>query len=63
MTNGTLIGGQKFPMTPDDAFKALNPYLWEVERREIFEFKTIYFFPVDERKKKKLNPSSQMIQG
>lgn len=46
----------KFPMSPDDAFKILSPYLWEIERREIFEYQTIYFFPVDERKKQKLNP-------
>lgn len=50
-------------MSPDDAFKFLSPYLWEVERREIFEHQTIYFFPVEERKKKKLNPSTQMAAG
>jgi hypothetical protein len=38
-------------MTPDEAFKVFSPYMWEVEKREIFEFKTIYFFPVEERKK------------
>ena len=47
-------------MTPDDAFKILSPYLWEVERREIFEYQTIYFFPIDERKKAKTNPSAQL---
>lgn len=41
----------RFPMTADDAFKVLSPYLWEVEKREIFEYKTIYFFPIEERKK------------
>jgi hypothetical protein len=51
-------------MTPDDAFKILSPYLWEVERREIFEYQTIYFFPIDERKKAKLNPSNnQQLPG
>jgi len=33
------------------AFKILGPYLWEVEKREIFEYKTIYFF-IYRRKKK-----------
>jgi hypothetical protein len=41
----------RFPMTADDAFKVLSPFLWEVEKREIFEYKTIYFFPIEERKK------------
>ena len=41
----------RFPMTADDAFKILSPYLWEIEKREIFEYKTIYFFPIEERKK------------
>jgi hypothetical protein len=48
----------RFPMSADDAFKILSPYLWEVERREIFEFQTIYFFPIEERKKNKLSTSS-----
>jgi len=25
-------------MSPDDAFKLFGPYMWEVEKREIFEF-------------------------
>ena len=54
----TSGNNQRFPMSPDDAFKILSPYLWEVERREIFEYQTIYFFPVEERKKQKLNPSN-----
>ena len=28
----------KFPMTPDEAFKIMSPYMWEVEKREIFEY-------------------------
>ena len=28
----------KFPMSADEAFKVLNPYLWEIEKREIFEY-------------------------
>jgi hypothetical protein len=28
----------RFPMSADDAFKLFSPYLWEVEKREIFEF-------------------------
>lgn len=41
----------QFPMSPEDAYKLFSNLLWEVERREIFEFQTIYFFPADERKK------------
>jgi hypothetical protein len=44
-------GTHKFPMTADEAFKVLNPYLWEIEKREIFEYQTIYFFNIEERKK------------
>jgi len=50
-------------MTADDAFKVLSPYLWEVEKREIFEYKTIYFFPIEERKKQKLNGADAKTQG
>jgi len=45
----------RFPMTADEAFKVLSPYLWDVEKREIFEFKTIYWFNIEERKKQKNN--------
>jgi dual specificity tyrosine-phosphorylation-regulated kinase 2/3/4 len=41
----------QFPMSPEDAYKLFSNLLWDVERREIFEFETIYFFPVEERKK------------
>lgn len=27
--------------------------MWEVEKKEVFEFSTIYFFPIEERKKQK----------
>lgn len=50
-------------MTADDAFKVLSPYLWEVEKREIFEYKTIYFFPIEERKKQKLNGANVSSPG
>ena len=36
--NSTAMTNKKFPMSPDDAFKFLSPWLWEVERREIFEY-------------------------
>jgi hypothetical protein len=42
-------------MTADEAFKVLSPYLWDVEKREIFEYKTIYYFNIEERKKQKNN--------
>ena len=53
----------RFPMTADEAFKVLGPYLWDVEKREIFEYKTVYFFPVEERKKQKLNGANQSSPG
>lgn len=53
----------RFPMSADDAFKLFGPYLWEVEKREIFEFQTIYFFPIEERKKQKINGSNQLSTG
>ena len=53
----------KFPMTPDEAFKIMSPYMWEVEKREIFEYQTIYFFPTEERKKQKNNGSNSLSNG
>lgn len=53
----------RFPMTADDAFKILSPFLWDVEKREIFEYKTIYFFPIEERKKQKLNGANSSSPG
>jgi len=50
-------------MNADEAFKILSPYLWDVEKREIFEYKTIYFFPIEERKKQKLNGANSSSQG
>jgi hypothetical protein len=38
-------------MSPDEAFKTFRQYLWDVEVKEIFEHNTIYFFPMEERKK------------
>ena len=43
----------RFPMSADEAFKQFGQYLWDIEKREIFEHKQIYFFPVEERKKQK----------
>jgi len=40
-------------MTCQDASRVLAPYLNEVERREIFEFPTIYYFNQNERHKNK----------
>ena len=40
-------------MSSDDAFKCFSPYLWDNEKREIFEYDTIYFFNAEERKKAK----------
>lgn len=40
-------------MSAEEAFKAFSPYLWEYEKTEIFDYETIYFFSVAERKKNK----------
>ena len=50
-------------MTCEEAFKILGPYLWEVEKREIFEYKTIYFFNIEERKKQKLTVQINTMSG
>ena len=50
-------------MSADDAFKVLSPYLWDIEKREIFEYKTIYFFPIEERRKQKNNGSNSTSSG
>ena len=36
-------------MSQADAIRLLGPYLWEYEKREIYEYDTIYFFNVNER--------------
>jgi hypothetical protein len=38
-------------MSVDEGFKILGPYLWEYEKSEIFNYESIYFFNVNERKK------------
>lgn len=50
-------------MTADEAFKILSPYLWDVEKREIFEYKTIYYFNIEERKKQKNNGMNSLSNG
>ena len=50
-------------MTPDEAFKVLGPYLWDSEKREIFEYKTIYYFNIEERKKQKNNGMNSASPG
>jgi len=54
---------QRFPMTCEEAFKILGPYLWEIEKWEIFEYKTIYFFNIEERKKQKLTGQINTMSG
>ena len=54
-TAASNIQNRSFPMTPDEAFKILSPYMWDIEKREIFDYQTIYFFPIEERKKQKNN--------
>ena len=44
-------------MSQADAIRLLNPYLWEYEKREIYEFDTIYFFNINERIKNGNNAS------
>jgi hypothetical protein len=38
-------------MPSSEAFKMLSPLLWDVEKTELLEFDTVYFFNVVERKK------------
>jgi hypothetical protein len=38
-------------MSAGEAFKVLQPLLWDVEKTELLEFETVYFFNVVERKK------------
>lgn len=38
-------------MQVQDALKIFNNYLTEVERKEILEYQTIYYFNVQERQK------------
>jgi serine/threonine protein kinase len=45
----------KFPMSCQDASRILAPYLWEIEKKEIFEFDTIYYFNIQERIKNQGN--------
>lgn len=42
-------------MNPQDASRVLAPYLWEHEKKEIFEFDTIYYFNIQERIKNQGN--------
>ena len=48
----------KFPMSSQDASRVLAPYLFEYEKKEIFEFDTIYYFNVQERIKNNGNSSA-----
>jgi len=45
----------KFPMSCQDASRILAPYLWEIEKKEIFEFDTIYYLNIQERIKNQGN--------
>ena len=38
-------------MSQSDAIRLLAPYMFEYEKREIHDYDTIYFFPVNERMK------------
>jgi hypothetical protein len=42
-------------MSTHEALKVLGPYLWDYEKQEILEYKTIYFFNVAERKKGRIS--------
>lgn len=50
-------------MTPDEAFKCFSQYMWDVEKREVFEYKNIYFFPTEERRKTKNNGANMNSAG
>ena len=38
-------------MKPDQLMDNFKDLLWEVEKREIFEYKLIYWFPIEERRR------------
>jgi hypothetical protein len=38
-------------MTPDQLMANFKDLLWEVEKREIFDHKVIYWFPIEERRR------------
>lgn len=50
-TPGTKPGGIKFPLTPQEASRIFHNELNEYEKREIFDFPTIYYFNQVERQK------------
>ena len=47
-------------MSREDAIRALSPFLWECEKREIMDYDVIYFFNVNERVK---NASNYNLPG
>lgn len=47
-------------MSQAEAVRVLSPYLWEVEKKEIHEVDTVYFFNVNERIK---NNGSSTLPG
>jgi hypothetical protein len=51
-----------FPMTAEDALNTLSPYLLDYERKELQsgEFDTVYFFPLNERKR--MGPGSDFTR-
>ena len=46
----------KFPMDPRTAVIHFSKYLMEIEKQEILDFDTIYWFPINERKASKGPP-------
>ncbi len=42
-------GQAKFPMSSQEALKIFQNYMTEVEKKEILEYQTIYYFNVQER--------------
>lgn len=52
-------------MTPEDLLKQFGNLLWDVEKREIYEYQKglIYYFPVEERRKNKGNPKALTMTG
>ena len=53
----------RFPMTSQEAARVLAPYLWEYEKKEIFEYDTIYYFNVNERVKNQSAKESTLPGG
>lgn len=57
-TQESLLNGQKFPLSPSEAFKIFQPFLSPYEQSEIFEFREIYYIGLGAAKLKEFTVSN-----